>query len=178
MHLSKLKYSKEKFNEYNRRRHNVIKNLVPLTRMMIDGQNVYGYSLSRLIEEDKDTVPLKLIELYGFMEYPTRNISTLLNNTDNSLTFGARINKLEVPKNKLSEFKDMSVEYLLNNASTIKKNNLPTISEISDASIEPMTLRDRVFTSHTPESFLLIEKRISEFEINIGALILRKAINL
>jgi len=177
MYLTKKSYSKNKFEEYSNRRHKIITKLTPMMRFFIDEQNVYGYNLTRLNTGDKEYLPIKLTELYGFTEYRTRDIVSLLSSQENTKTFSARINKLDIPRKLIFREDNMTVDYLFSNGLNKKSVELPSQPEIIDSVTTPPRLRDRI--GLYPESVAMndINIRLRQFEISIGANILKSMID-
>ena len=173
MYIRKLPYAREKFDKYTKRRHEVIRKLTPFLSIMINDQNIYGYKVIRKLSDNPRTIPLKLLEVYGHSEFRTLNIDSLINNQENTKTFTARINEIEIHRELINSEADLTMDYLLENGDTKRKFILPAIHEIAEATRQPLTVRDRIAPNRVPDAFFGIDTRLRQFEINIGALVLR-----
>lgn len=176
MHIRKLPYAREKFEEYTDRRHQVIKRLTPFLSLMINEQNIYGYKVVRKLPNLSDYIPLTLLEVYGHTEFRTLNIQSILESHDTTRVFTARINEIDISKELISNERDITVDYLLENARTRRKIELPSIQEIAEATSKPLRISDRFTSNNVPESFRDVNNRIYQFEVNIGSLAVKNVI--
>jgi hypothetical protein len=152
-----------------------IRNIARISRIFLDDKNLYGFNITG-IDKNRIRTKFTILEIQGFMEYRTIDIDSYLCESSHTTTFDAKLTSASV-HNEVIDNVGASAIQILNLLQSDKDKfiesqsiHLPTVMDISNATITDVRLMDRLRDKVTNYEYLDIDYRLCRFENVIGKL--------
>jgi len=175
MKYSETTYKNNRYVEYSNRRVEVIRNLAKYSRILIDDKNLYGFKVTD-IDKNRIQTRFTILELLGYMEYRTLDIDSYLQDSSHTTTFDAKLTSASVHNEVIQDLGANTLQLVSliqsdkNNLIQSQSIHLPTVMDISNATITDVRLMDRLRDKVTNYEYLDIDYRLCRFENVIGKL--------